>query len=214
AAAKQGLQDLAVAASVLERALGAEHFAALQREIGAHPEYHMTEAQAEAVVRMQLGQLASLERDEGIREYNDLREKILGYERLLAGDVNIKAVIRKELEELATKYGDERKTEISGEVGKFDMEALVEPETQAVTISHGGYIKRMPLTVFRRAHRGAKGISGGATRENDFLEHFYVASTHDYLLCFTNRGHMYWLRVFDIPEGERTGGGKHIANLL
>jgi DNA gyrase subunit A len=214
AAAKQGLQELEVAAAVLDRALGSEHFAALQGEIGVHPSYRMTEAQAEAVVRLQLGQLAHLERDEILKEYHDLREKILGYEKLLSEDINIRSVIRAELLEMRDKYGDARRTEITGEVASFDMESLIEQETQAVTISHEGYIKRLPLTAFRSAHRGAKGIAGGATRENDFVEHFFIASTHDYLLCFTNHGHMYWLRVFNIPEAARTAHGRHIAQVL
>lgn len=215
AEAKIALQDLEVASSVLERALGADHFTALQREIGVHASYRMTEAQVEAIVRMQLGQLAALERDEIFKEYLELREKILGCERLLSDDANVRAVIRADLLEMRTKFGDDRKTFIDPmEVGRFDMEALIEPETMAVTISHEGYIKRLPLTSFRSAHRGAKGIAGGATRENDFVEHFFTASTHDYLLCFTNRGHMYWLRVFDIPEATRIGHGRAMANVL
>jgi DNA gyrase subunit A len=213
-AAKQALQELAVAASVLSRALGSEHFASLQEEIGVHDSYNLTEAQAEAIVRMQLGQLAALERDEIVKEYNDLREKIRGYETLLSDDANIKALIRDDLETLRGKYGDARRTEFTGQVGRFDMEALIEPETQAVTFSHEGYIKRLPLNSFRSQHRGGKGVKGGETRENDFLEHFFVASTHDYLLCFTNRGHMYWLRVFDIPQAGRTSVGRHIAQVL
>jgi DNA gyrase subunit A len=214
AEAKEALQNLAVAATVLERALGKDHFTALQREIGVHASYHMTEAQVESIVRMQLGQLAGLERDEIFKEYNDLRGKILGYEKLLSDDTHVKAVIRADLVEMAQKYGDERRTEFQGEVGRFDMENLIEPETQAVTISHDSYIKRLPLNAFRTAHRGAKGVQGGATRENDFVEHFFAASTHDYLLCFTNRGHMYWLRVFDIPESGRTSPGRALPNVL
>src|SRR5205823_2007188 len=109
AAAKDALQHLAVAATVLERALGVEHFTALQREIGVHASYNMTEAQVESIVRMQLGQLAGLERDEIFKEYNDLRAKILGYERLLGDDANVKAVIRADLVEMSQKYGDDRK---------------------------------------------------------------------------------------------------------
>jgi DNA gyrase subunit A len=163
---------------------------------------------------MQLGQLAALERDEIFKEYNDLRAKIIGYEKLLASDADIRAVIKGDLSELRDKYGDDRRTEFSGEVGRFNMEALIEPETQAVTISHDGYIKRISLSVFRSAHRGAKGVAGGATRENDFVEHFFVANTHDYLLCFTSMGRMNWLRVFDIPEANRTSPGRHLAQVL
>ncbi|MBI1914081.1 MAG: DNA gyrase subunit A, partial [Planctomycetes bacterium] len=215
AEAKQNLQNLEVAASLMERAFGTDHFAALQRELGALPSYHMTEAQAEAVVRLQLGQLAGLERDEIFKEYNDLRQKILGYEALLSDDRNVRAVIREELVELRTKYGDDRKTEITGEVARLDLEKLLPEEVNAVTISHEGYIKRMPLTVFRSQHRGGRGVTGGVTKEDDFVEHFFVCSSHDYLLCFTNRGQLYWLRVFDIPQPkDRSSPGRAMANVL
>ncbi|MGH7222588.1 MAG: DNA gyrase C-terminal beta-propeller domain-containing protein, partial [Gemmataceae bacterium] len=212
--AKQRLQGLEVAATVLSRALGDEHFQALQREIGVLPSYHMTEAQTEAVVRMQLGQLAALERDEILKEYNDLRDKILGYELLLSNEQNIREVIKKDLRDLRDKYGDERKTEITGEVGRLDLEDLIAEEDNAVTISHAGYIKRLPLNTYRTQHRGGKGVSGGATREDDFIEHFFVASTHAYLLCFTNRGQLYWIKVYDIPAGSRISTGRAIANVL
>ena len=174
----------------------------------------MTEAQAEAVVRMQLGQLAALQRDEIIKEYNDLREKIVGYERLLSDEGTMLDVVRTDLIELRDKYGDDRRTEITGEVGRVNMEDLIEEEDQAVTISHNGYIKRLPLNTYRAQHRGGKGVSGGAAREDDFIEHFFVASTHAYLLCFTNRGQLYWLKVYDIPQQGRTATGRAIANVL
>jgi DNA gyrase subunit A len=214
AEAKQRLQDLAVAAAVLERALGAEHFAALQREIGRHDSYHLTEAQAEAVVRMQLGQLAALERDEIFKEYNDLRQQIMAHERLLGSERNILEVIRQDLTGLRDKFGDERRTQIIDAVGKVNAEDLIAEETNAVTISHNGYIKRLPLNTYRSQHRGGKGVSGGAAREDDFIEHFFVASTHAYLLCFTNRGQLYWLKVYDIPQMSRTSPGRAIANVL
>ncbi|HTU19192.1 MAG TPA: DNA gyrase subunit A, partial [Gemmataceae bacterium] len=214
AEAKLRLQGLEVAAAVMSRALGDEHFQALQREIGVSPSYRMTEAQAEAVVRMQLGQLAALERDEILKEYNDLRGKILSYEQLLSNEQNIREVIKKDLRELRDKYGDDRKTEITGEVGRLDLEDLIAEEDNAVTISHAGYIKRLPLNTYRTQHRGGKGVSGGATREDDFIQHFFVASTHAYLLCFTNRGQLYWIKVYDIPAGSRTSTGRAIANVL
>jgi DNA gyrase subunit A len=215
AEAKQRLQDLEVAATVLERALGAEHFAALQREIGKQPSYHMTEAQAEAVVRMQLGQLAALERDEIVKEYSELRQQIRSYEELLSSERNILAAIRKDTEEMRDKYGDERRTLIiDAEPGKLNIEDLIAEENNAITLSHNGYIKRLPLTTYRSQHRGGKGVSGGSTHEDDFIEHFFVASTHAYLLCFTNRGQVYWLKVYDIPQMGRTAGGRSIANLL
>lgn len=212
--AKLRLQNMGVAAAVLERALGADNFAALQSEIGVQAAYNMTEAQADAVVRLQLGQLAALERDEILKEYGDLRGKIRAYEELLGSEENINAVIKKDLQELRDKYGDDRKTEITGEAGHVDMEDLIAEETQAVTLTHGGYIKRLPLNTYRTQHRGGKGVSGGSAREDDFIEHFFVASTHAYLLCFTNRGQVYWLKVYDLPLQSRTATGRSIANLL
>jgi DNA gyrase subunit A len=215
AEAKSRLQDLAVAASVLERALGAAHFAALQREIGVQDVYRMSEAQADAVVRLQLGQLAALERDEIFKEYNDLREKILGYERLLSSERNILDVIKADLTELRDKYGDERRTAIiDAAPGRISYEDLIAEEMNAVTLSHNGYIKRLPLNTYRSQHRGGKGVSGGDTREDDFIEHFFVASTHAYLLCFTNHGQVYWLKVYDLPQLGRTSAGRAIANVL
>jgi DNA gyrase subunit A len=212
--AKIRLQNLAVAAAVLERALGADHFAALRREIGVQESYRMTEAQAEAVVRMQLGQLAALERDEIFKEYNDLRRQILSYEELLGSERNIREVIRADLIELRDKYGDDRRTQIIEAQGRVNYEDLIAEEINAVTISHNGYIKRLPLNTYRSQHRGGRGVSGAAAREDDFIEHFFVASTHAYLLCFTNRGQMYWLKVYDIPQMSRTSPGRAIANVL
>ncbi len=214
AEAKVRLEDLAVASAVLQRALGDEHFAALTREIGTHATYHMTEAQAEAVVRMQLGQLAALERDEIVKEYGDLRGQIRIHETLLASETNILAVIRADLTELRDKFGDERRTQIIDAVGKVSVEDLIAEEINAVTISHNGYIKRLPLSTYRSQHRGGKGVSGGQAREDDFVEHFFVASTHDYLLCFTNGGQLYWLKVYDLPQMSRTSMGRAIANVL
>ncbi len=112
------------------------------------------------------------------------------------------------------KYGDDRKTEFSEEDVNVDLENLIPEETNIVTLSHGGYIKRLPLTTYRTQHRGGKGVSGGNTREDDFIEHFFVASTHAFLLCFTNRGQVYWLKVHHIPQSSRTSAGRSIANVL
>ncbi|HEV3203541.1 MAG TPA: DNA gyrase subunit A [Gemmataceae bacterium] len=214
AEAKTRLQNLEVAAAVLKRALGEGHFASLQRELGALDSYRMTEAQAEAVVRLQLGQLAALESDEILKEYHGLREHITRYEELLSTERNILTVIRKDMEELGAKYGDERRTQIIDAVGKVDIESLIAEEVNAVTLSHNGYIKRLLLNTYRSQHRGGKGVSGGATRDDDFIEHFFVASTHAYLLCFTNRGQLSWLKVYDIPQMGRTSVGRAIANVL
>jgi DNA gyrase subunit A len=198
----------------MRRALGDEPFTALQRELGTLESYRMTEAQSEAVVNLRLGQLAALERDEIFKEYSGLRENIRSYEQLLASDEKVLDVVRNDLEEMRTKYGDDRRTDISDAGARVDMEDLIAEENQAVTISHNGYIKRLPLNTYRTQHRGGKGVSGGSTREDDFVEHFFVASTHAYLLCFTNRGRIYWLKVYDIPQMSRTSPGRAIANVL
>src|SRR5262245_34846900 len=211
--AKRQLIAMEVASPVLRRAIGEEPFAALVRELGVADVYHMTEQQAEAVVRLQLGQLAALERDEIFKEYSGLREQIVSYERLLSDEANIRAAIRQELTELRDKYGDTRKTEFGDFEDRVNLEDLIREEDVVVSISHGGYLKRMPKATFRTQHRGGKGVQGGA-REEDFIEHFFVASTHDFLLCFTNRGQCHWLKVYDIPEATRTSGGRSIANVL
>ena len=211
--AKARLQDMSVPAPMLQRAIGDEAFNALQREVGVNEAYRMTEAQAEAVVRLQLGQLAALESDEILKEYLKIREEIRVHETLLSDDANIRAVIRKDLEEMRDKYGDARKTEFDENAGDLDLEDLVVDETVAITLSHEGFIKRMPLATYRVQHRGGKGVSGGL-RENDFVEHFFVASTKAYLLCFTDQGQCYWLKVYRIPEASRTSAGRSIANVL
>jgi DNA gyrase subunit A len=211
--AKVRLQATKVPAALMERAIGAEAFAALQRELGVVAEYSMTEAQAEAIVRLQLGQLAALESGEILKEYAALRAQIRDYETLLSDEANIRAVIRADLEQMAAKYGDNRKTEFSDEAGDVDLEDLIEDEPNVVTISHQQFIKRMPLTEYRVQGRGGKGVQGGL-RDDDFVEHFFVASTKAYLLCFTNRGRMYWLKVHRIPTAGRTSPGRAIANVL
>ena len=211
--AKNRLQGMKVPASMMERALGADAFNALQAELGTTAEYQMTEAQAEAVVRLQLGQLANLESAEILKEYTSLRDQIREYETLLSDDANIKAVIRADLEQMSNRYGDDRKTEFSDDGGDVDMEDLIEDEPNVVTISHQQFIKRMPLTEYRVQNRGGKGVQGGV-KDEDFIEHFFVASTKAYLLCFTNKGQLYWLKVYRIPTASRTSAGRNIANVL
>ena len=218
------LQGMEVAASLMERAIGVGPLTALVEELRKDAEsrglaftipafYKMTEAQAEAVVRLQLGQLAALESDEILKEYNKLRVEIRGYETLLSDEANVRAVIRADLEQMRDKYGDVRRTELSSIDSDLDMEDLIEDEQNVVTITHEGFMKRMPLTEYRVQGRGGKGVQGGL-RENDFVEHFFTASTKDYLLCFTDKGQMYWLKVYKIPVAARTSPGRSIANVL
>jgi DNA gyrase subunit A len=213
AEAKEQLKAMTVAASVLERALGSEPFAALQRELGVAETYQMTEQQADAVVNLRLGQLAALERDEIFKEYSELRKNINYYEDLLAHPEKILGLIREDLIAIRDKYGDDRKTEISDEGGSVDYEDLIPEEDVVVSLSHNGYIKRQSLGTYKAQHRGGKGVSGGV-KDDDFVEHFFIASTHSYLLCFTNTGRLYWLKVYTIPEAKRTATGRSIANVL
>ena len=215
AEAKQRLVAMGVSAALMERALGADGFAALVRELGARDEFAMSEEQAEAVVRMQLGQLAALERDEIFREYGQLRSAIRSYEELLASEANVLAVVRRETVELRDRYADERRTQILPSApGEVRFEDLIAEEENVVTLSHKGYIKRLPINTYRSQRRGGRGVTGAQTHDDDFIEHFFVASTHAYLLFFTNRGQVYWLKVYDIPQMSRTAAGRAIANVL
>jgi len=211
--AKVRLQGMEVAASLMERAIGDEAFAGLQRELGTQAVYRMTELQAEAVVRLQLGQLAALESDEILKEYTQLRDQIRGYETLLSDDANIRAVIRGELVEIGGRFGDKRKTAFSDEDAGLEMEDLIEDEQVVVSVSHEGFVKRLPVGEYRVQNRGGKGVQGGL-RDNDFVEHFFTAATKDYLLCFTDKGQVYWLKVYLIPQASRTSPGRSIANVL
>lgn len=212
--AKRNLMNMPVSRAVLERALGADGFAALTRELGDLPEYRMTEAQADAVVRLQLGQLAALERDEILKEFQGLRGDITGYEALLGDERNILARVREDLAELRDRQGEPRRTEIGGDAEELDDEDFIEREDRVVTLSHQGYIKSQSLNDYRTQNRGGRGVSGGMTRDDDFVERMFVASTHAYLLCFTSLGLVYWMRVFRVPKLSRTSQGRALANVL
>ena len=222
--AKERLQDLDVPAALMGRAIGAEPYAAILAEEEADAlqkglqwvapqSYRMTEQQAEAVVRLQLGQLAALESDEILKEYTKLRGEIRAHETLLSDDANVRAVIQADLEYLRNRYGDARKTSLDEADGDVDFEDLIEDEQVVVSVTHEGFVKRMPLGEYRVQHRGGKGVSGGL-RENDFVEHFFTASTKQYLLCFTDKGQVYWLKVYKIPQAARTSPGRAMANVL
>ncbi len=175
----------------------------------------LTGPQADAILMMQLQRLTGLEVEKLAKEYAEVAERIADYEDLLASRDLQLDVIREDLHEIKDKYKDPRRTEIiEGEAEDIDMEDLIAEEETLVTISHEGYIKRMPVDTYRRQGRGGKGIIGSATKEDDFIEHLFVASTHDYLLFFTNQGICYWLKVYNIPEMSRQSKGRNIVNLL
>jgi DNA gyrase subunit A len=181
---------------------------------GIVPTFRVSRAQAEAIGRLQLIQLVGLEIEKLVGEYNEVAEQIVEYERILGDTAYLMDIIREDTFEMKEKYGDDRRTDITGAVSGFNMEALVPQEDVIVTVSHEGYIKRQPVGVYRSQSRGGRGIKGTESREGDFAEHLFVANTHDYLLFFTNQGRVYERRVYDVPEMSRTSQGRAIANLL
>ena len=174
----------------------------------------LTRTQADAILAMQLRRLTGLEIEQLAKEYGEVVEEITGYELILSDRRRILDIIDEDLREMKEKYGDKRRTRITGELGSVQIEQLIEQEQVVVTISHESYIKRVPIDTYRSQGRGGKGIRGTDAKDGDFIEHMHVCSTHDYLLFFTNRGRIYWLRVFDIPSLQRTSRGRAIANVL
>jgi DNA gyrase subunit A len=177
-------------------------------------EHFLTGPQADAILTMQLQRLTGLESEKLAKEYAEVTEQIEGYEAILADESILLDVIREDIHEIKEKYGDKRRTEITARSETLEVEDLIAEEEVIVTVSHAGYIKRMPIDTYRRQGRGGKGIIGSDTKEGDFIKHMFVASTLDYLLIFTNRGRCYWLKVYDVPSMARQSMGRSIANLL
>ncbi len=176
--------------------------------------HFLTGPQADAILTMQLQRLTGLEIEKLAKEYAELTEQIEGYEAVLANEEILLDIIREDIYEIKEKYGDARRTKIAAKVEQLDMEDLIAEEEVIVTVSHSGYVKRLPIDTYRKQGRGGRGIIGSVTKEGDFIEHLFVASTHDYLLIFTNRGKCYWLKVYDIPSMSRQSKGRNIVNLL
>ena len=177
-------------------------------------EQYLTGPQADAILTMQLQRLTGLEMKKLAQEYAELTEQIEGYEAILASEVVLLDIIREDIYEIKEKYKGERRTKITAKAEQFEIEDLIAEEEVIVTISHSGYVKRMPIDTYRKQARGGKGIIGSDTKEGDFIEHLFTASTHDYLLIFTNRGKCYWLKVYDVPSMSRQSKGRNIVNLL
>jgi DNA gyrase subunit A len=173
-----------------------------------------TTRQAEAILELQLHRLTRLSIDEISNELKDVRERIEDYESILASESKLRKVIVKELEEVKELYGDERRTRIEDEAAEIVLEDLIADEQVAVTFSHSGYMKRTPISTYRMQRRGGSGRTGMKTRDEDFVEHLFIASTHAYILIFTNKGRVYWLKVYEIPDVSAAGKGKHIGNLI
>ncbi len=170
--------------------------------------------QADAILELQLHRLTRLSIDEILKELTEVRKNIDEYESILSSEKKLRNVIIKELEEIKKNYGDARRTVIQDEAAEINLEDLIADEQVAVTVSHSGYLKRTPISTYRQQRRGGTGRKGMSTREEDFVEKMFVASTHDFMLVFTNTGRVYWLKVYEIPEISAAGKGKAIASLV
>src|SRR6202140_4444165 len=178
------------------------------------PEKPFTTRQAEPILELQLHRLTRLSIDEINKELDTARENIAEFESILGSEKKLRSVIIKELEEVKELYGDERRTRIEDEAAEIVLEDLIADEQVAVTFSHSGYMKRTPISTYRMQRRGGTGRTGMKTRDEDFVEHLFIASTHAYILIFTNKGRVYWLKVYEIPDVSAAGKGKHIGNLV
>lgn len=180
----------------------------------AHFEFHLDDAQAQAIVDMRLGRLSGLEQQKINDEYAELEGKIVGFMEILSSDRNILEVVKKELIEIKNAYGDERRTEIANVADEIDIEDLIEEEDCTYTLTHFNYIKRIPTSAYRAQNRGGRGVSAMTTREEDFTRGLFTASTHDTLLFFTTQGKVYKLKGYQVPEAGRAAKGTNIVNLL
>ena len=176
--------------------------------------FGLSEKQSEAILNMRLARLTALEIDKLDEELKEVRGTIRELKEILGSREQRMTILKGELDELVKKFGDVRRTEIVAEEGDFSVEDLIAEEDMVVTISHAGYIKRIPVTTYRRQRRGGRGLNGMGTKEDDWVEHLFIASTHDYVLFFTHNGQVYWLKVYDIPQGGRAARGKPIVNLI
>ena len=173
-----------------------------------------TTKQADAILELQLHRLTRLSIDEILKELQQVRENIAEFESILASEKKLRGVITKELEEVKKQYGDQRRTVIEDEAAEIKLEDLIADEQVAVTVSHSGYLKRTPISTYRMQRRGGTGRMGMRTRDEDFVEHLFIASTHAFILIFTNTGRVYWLKVYEVPDVGAAGKGKHVGNLV
>ena len=178
------------------------------------PEKPFTGIQADAILELQLHRLTRLSIDEINKELKQTRDNIADYESILGSEKKLRSVIVKELEEVKKLYGDERRTVIEDEAAEIHLEDLIADEQMAVTVSHSGYMKRTAISTYRNQRRGGQGRMGMKTRDEDFVEHLFIASTHAYILIFTNTGRVYWLKVYEIPDVGAAGKGKHVGSLV
>ncbi len=176
--------------------------------------YSFSEIQAQAILDLQLHRLTSMEREKIVTEHEEIKKRIAELKAILASDEKIDNIVREELEEVKEKYGDDRRTEIIAKTQEISIEDMIAEEDMVITVSHSGYIKRSPVSVYRKQKRGGKGRIGMTTREEDFVDRLFIASTHSYILIFTDRGIVHWLKVHEIPNVGAAGKGKAIVNLV
>src|SRR5579884_1053597 len=176
--------------------------------------FELTAVQAQAILQLTLSRLTALEVDKIKQEHADKLERIKELREILGAEERGKALIKDELAEIGQAYGDERRTEITHAEGEIDIEDLIADQQMVISITRSGYVKSLPLSTYRQQRRGGIGISGGEIKDDDYIEHLFVSSTHDYLLFFTNRGKVYRLKVYELPEGSRTARGRALVNLL
>jgi len=176
--------------------------------------FELSEKQSEAILNMRLARLTALEVDKLEDELKEVRKLIKELRIILASKPKRMGIVKEELNEVVARFGDDRRTAIVADQQDFTIEDLIAEEDMVITVSHGGYIKRIPVTTYRRQRRGGRGLNGMGTKEDDWVEHLFVASTHDYVLFFTQNGQVYWLKVYDVPQGGRAARGKPIINLI
>jgi DNA gyrase subunit A len=176
--------------------------------------FELTEVQAHAILQLTLGRLTALESDKIKLEYKDLVERIKELREILGDETRVYGLIKEELQEISDRYGDERFTEITHAEDEIDLEDLIADQQMVISITHSGYVKSLPLSTYRMQRRGGIGVTGADPKEDDYVEHLFVSSTHDYLLFFTNRGKVYRLKVYELPESSRTARGRALVNLL
>lgn len=179
-----------------------------------HFEFHLDDAQAQAIIDMRLGRLSGLEQEKLNEEYREIEGKIASFREILSSDYNVLEVVKAELREIRAQYADERRTEITAAADDIDIEDLIEEQDSTYTLTHAGYIKRMPTSAYRTQRRGGRGVNAMATREEDFVRSIFNASTHDNILFFSNLGKVYKLKGYQIPEAGRAAKGQNIINLL
>ncbi len=181
---------------------------------GLMTKYPLSHIQAQAILDMRLQRLTGLERDKIIKDYEDTLKDIERLKAILGSEALVWKIVKDELVEVKSKYTDERRTDIVPETADLTIEDLITEEEMVITVSHNGYIKRNPLSIYRSQRRGGKGLTGMETREEDFVEQLFIGSTHDYMLFFSNKGRLYWLKIYQIPEAGRAAKGKALVNLL